>query len=451
MRHIIKTRFLTYFTIFTILVSGLIPVSASEIPSKTLGGLELKQSIEKDMTDNTISNDKITISNAEKQALNDNKILKQTIIKKDKNGNKKVAKYYAGAYINDDDSLVVQFTGDATKNNINDSIEDLSDSADVEIVKHSYNYILSQYEKDTAIMEKINNAVKNNSANDLEKAVSNNLVGIKLSQQNNCNIVVLKDVTKKAREEFFECFKDENVIFEKSSADEIVEHKTTIKPGVYFIVYIDGEPYYVGTVGARMSYGKADGSTIYGFLTAGHCVDYTGRLIYFYDGSKITKYGKVSLYKHSGCADAAFVKQTNTTNFSTSRYTAYSNSSGGTAQKYKACQNCAFAVLDYDVVEGATVYKCGAVTYLTKGKINSLSATGTSDGDSFKNLITATYKTKKGDSGSNVFTIHNSETHTYDVAGINMGTLGSDAVFTCLDRYDTYIINARDSDGFCQY
>ena len=68
MRHIIITRFLTSFIILTVLVSGLIPVSASEISSKTLGGLELKQSIEeeKDMIDYTISNAKISIERQEK-------------------------------------------------------------------------------------------------------------------------------------------------------------------------------------------------------------------------------------------------------------------------------------------------------------------------------------------------------------------------------------------------
>lgn len=458
MRHIIITRFLTSFIILTVLVSGLIPVSASEFSSKTLGGLELKQSIEeeKDMIDNTISKAKISISNTEKQALNDNELLYKTVATKDKKVKKKYADYFAGSYINDDKSLVVQFTKDAKKTEINECLKNLSDSADVEIVKYSYDDIKAQYKKDSDLMAELSDAVKNDTATDLEKSVSNNLVSVALSQKDNCNIIALKDVTEKSKNDFITCFRDENVIFKESKADEIIGSKTIVKPGSTFAIYRveNGKGYYYfgRSVGPRMSYDKSNGETIYGFLTAAHCVDKIGQLVYYKKGGDYVKYGKVSTYKNSGCADAAFIKQTNTTDFSTSRYTAYSNSTGGSAEKYKACQSCGYGAIDIDVVEGATIYKCGQTTYLTKGKVTNTKYSVTIGGIAHKDLVLTTCKCDFGDSGGVVFTIHNSNTYTYDVSGVSTAkTEDNELIFTSIERYDNYMMNKHNCDGFWQY
>ena len=81
-------------------------------------------------------------------------------------------------------------------------MKNLSDSADVEIVKYSYDDIKAQYKKDSDLMAELSDAVKNDTATDLEKSVSNNLVSVALSQKDNCNIIALKDVTEKSKNDF---------------------------------------------------------------------------------------------------------------------------------------------------------------------------------------------------------------------------------------------------------
>lgn len=453
MRHIIITRFLTSFIILTVLVSGLIPVSASEISSKTLGGLELKQSIEeeKDMIDYTISNAKISISNKEKQALDDNNNLYKLITSEDKKGRKKYAKYFAGSYINDDENLVVQLTQDVNVSEKNNIINNVSDSASVKIVEKSYENLLTQYNRISESMDRLSDSVKNNAATSLEASVSENLLGVSIDQKNNCIVITLKKVTDNTKKRFIEVFEEKDVQFKESSQKSIINEKTSVKPGASFAIYKSSAYYYGRSVGPRLAYQKSDGSTIYGFLTAAHCVDEKGQIIYYKAGEKYIKYGKVSLYKCSGCADAAFVKQTNTTDFTTSRYTAYSNSSGSKTEKYKACQNCAYAGLGCDIVQGATVYKCGRTTYLTKGKIDTFPTSFDYDGVHFKNFIEATYNSQGGDSGGVVFTIHSSTANTYDVAGVHRGRYGDNAVFTCLETYDEFVMNKNNCGGFYQY
>lgn len=334
-----KKKFLVLFVILAILTVSLIPASAIETSQEKYGGKELKQSIEndKEAVIDSITNAKTTISDEEKQALDDNKALYKAVVTKDKKGKSKYADFFAGSYIDDNENLVVQFTKDANQTEINNSMENVSDSADIEIVKYSYEDICSQHEKDSAIVGEISYAVKHNTATEQEKAVIENLISIGLSEKDNCNIVTLKKVTEKTKNDFINCVGDKNVIFKESNAKENIDCKTVIKPGSSFaICKTSGKTdiyYYGRSVGARMEYNKADGSTIYGFLTAGHCVDENGQLVYYKSGNNYVKFGKVSLYKYSGCADAAFLKHTNTTDFSTSRYTAYSNSKGGTTEK----------------------------------------------------------------------------------------------------------------------
>ena len=262
----------------------------------------------------------------------------------------------------------------------------------------------------------------------------------------------MKEVTK-TQKEFIEYFGDDSIVFEQAEDSEIVD-EYTVKPGSYFGTYLrtdsDGSKWYaIGkSVGPRLYYEKNDGSRIYGFMTAAHCVDGgKGQNVYFKVNGTYTKYGEVVKWKYSGCADAAFIKQTNTSAFTTSRYTAYSNSSGATSEKYKACQNCYYGCIGFELIEGATVYKCGKTTYLTKGKIKSLSVGYTINGSTFKNLVSATYASDNGDSGGIVFTIHNSNNNTYDVAGVHKGKYNGNAEFTSIDRYD----NLNSDFGYWQY
>ncbi len=344
MKHSINRKVkkvLIVLLMFIVIAVGNIPVYAIEEIQNKRGGEKLKlsliedQELQKEATANAV----ISISDEEEQALDDNNALMKAVVTKDKNVKNKYADYFAGTYINDDESLVVQFTKDAKKSEINECMENVSDSADVEIVKHSYDDIEAQYEKDSALMAELSKAVKNGTATVLEKSVSNNLISIALSQKDNCNIITLKEVTEKTKNDFITCFDDKNVTFKESKSDTIKKCKTTVKPGSSFAIYGEengeGYYYYGRSVGPRMSYDKANGDRIYGFLTAAHCVDKIGQLVYYKKDGKYVKYGKVSTYKNSGCADAAFVKQTNTTDFTTSKYTAYSNSKGKTTKNIK--------------------------------------------------------------------------------------------------------------------
>ncbi|MGN0489070.1 MAG: hypothetical protein ACI4HO_07410 [Ruminococcus sp.] len=445
---------LAVLIIFIIIAVGIIPASAIEETQNESGGAKLKLSLIEDqkLRKEAIANVDISVSDEEEQALDDNKALMKAVVTKDKKEKKEYADYFAGSYIDDDESLVVQFTRDAKKSEINECMENVSDSAEIEIVKYSYEDIKAQYEKDSDLMAELSDAVKNGTATDLQKSVSNNLVSIALSQEENCNIITLKEVTEKSKNDFITCFGDKNVIFKESKSEEISKCKTLVKPGSSFAIYKSGAYYYGRSVGPRLYYEKADGSTIYGFLTAAHCVDEMGQIVYYKKDGEYVKYGHVSSYKNSGCADAAFIKQTNTTDFSTSKYTAYSNSTGSKTEKYKACQNCTYAYLGLDVVEGATIYKCGKTTYLTKGKITNTEYSATIDGTSHKDLVLTTCNCDFGDSGGVVFTIHNSNTYTYDVAGVTTAKTGNgELIFTSLERYDEFMMEKHNCNGFYQY
>lgn len=419
-------------------------------------GVLLKQSINEDKGTirNNSTNANIVISNEEIKAFENNEQLMKIVEKKDKNGKKKHIDGFAGSYIGDDKTLVVQFTKKADEEVVDNCMNSLSSSAEVEFVNITYDELKAQHDKDSDTMARINKAVEDGSATDLEKTVSENLVGIALSQRRNCNIVTLKKVTEETKNNFISCFGDDNVIFEESRLGSIKECKTIVKPGSSFAIYQDGT-YYIGrSVGPRMCYDTSAGNTIYGFLTAAHCVDEMGQLVYYKKDGKYIKYGKVSTYKRSEFADAAFIKQTNNTDFSTSRYTKYSNSSGNTSEKYKACQNCAYGIIGHNIVEGGTIYKCGSKTYLTKGKVTNTSFSCTISGRSFKDLVSTTCKCDSGDSGGVVFTIHNSDKNTYDVSGVvTAKTLDGNnhLIFTSIERYDDYMMEKHDCDGFWQY
>ncbi len=431
------------------------PVNAENVS----GGRRLAKAVQqqKEKQQELYEKAMISISDEEKQALVDKEKLDKTVAKKDKQGNIQYAEYYAGAYINEEDNLVVQFTEDVTKEKVNEVAEQMSAETEIEKVDTSYEDLLLENEKINNKLEALAQAVLDGTATVEEKAVYENLNGVMLSQSENTNIVSMKQVNEETKGLFGKYFDAESVTFEEVKKSE-VEEQFTVNPGESFGIYTHtdakGQKWYdIGrSVGPRVYYERSDGSILYGFLTAAHCVkEGNGQEIYFNVGGTFIKYGKVVKWKYGGCADVAFVKQTNEEDFETSRYAAYSNKSGNTTYKYKACQSCWCATIGVDLVEGATVYKCGQMTYLTSGKIKSLSVStkDTSDGTVFRNMITATYNATSGDSGGVVFTVHNSNTYTYDVAGVHRGTMTDTgyAVFTSLERYDM----CNEDPGFYQY
>ncbi len=454
MKKLIK-NIVTLTAAFAI-VTNAIPISATEL-SRT-GGEELKNIVEQNNINNEYSMRQtiLSITEEEKQALNDNEELKHKVMFKNKNGKEKYANYYGGSYINDNDNLVIQFTKDVTKEEMNNVVDVVSDEAIIQKVEYSYDELLNEYYNLVAKLDMLMENIDNGIATDLEEKLGENVIGIGVSQKENANVVTLNDVSEESEKEFIEYFNESNVVFKKG--DKNIEYdSTTIRQGQRFIILENDNYYYIGSVGPRMVYTKADGSEVLGFLTAAHCVAGKGDNVYFYNSEGyITKFGTVTRYKYGGCADIAFVKQKNTEDFTISRYTAYSNKNGNTTAKYKTCHKCCYAESGIQLIEGATVYKCGAKTYLTKGKILHLDYTEASSEKEETRLthrMIADYDSAKGDSGGLVFTIHNSDTFTFDVAGVHNGTISSvGKFFTSIERYDEFVLDNNPEDiGFNQF
>lgn len=447
-----------------------------------------------------IENRTLDISKEEEQALEDNEKVMEQVIETDNISEDDIeyADYFGGTYIDDEDNLVVQVTKNATKTDRKEIDAAISDETKVETVGVSYADLLEAYNLDSDCMEKLCEKVQDGTASEEEKILSENLISIYVSQKRNANIVIMKEVTEELKELFYSYFGDKHVIFEK--AEEGSEPKftaTTLKAGnriyAYWGTTSQGKKCYgFGSLGPRVYYLKSDGSKVKGFLTAAHLVPRgKGSSVYInttgnYRDLSLKKIGVVARWKCKGVADVAFIKITNTKDFKTSRYTAYSGPGIYlTNEKYSACREHAYAYVD-EVVEGEMLYSCCYFSYLTKGKIMSKNCSFKMTSVSYVSLnptevlYTLPAMTLKklicidntnATSGSLLFRICDKKTKTFDILGIASGVgrlngipaesgvardykgfKGAGSFHTSIERYDEAIMELHPEDGgYYQY
>ncbi|MCR5691774.1 MAG: S1 family peptidase [Eubacterium sp.] len=144
----------------------------------------------------------------------------------------------------------------------------------------------------------------------------------------------------------------------------------------------------VSSIGCPAMYETKKGKKIYGFITCGHEKE-LGDWVYL--DAACTKYiGKVTKLKINSQVDAAFVRVTNDS-YKPSSKVLYQDASGQKGGVKIASQAKADA--------GTKVWKSGASTYLTKGKILDTNATTATNSGLYTGLYMTNLKAKAGDSG----------------------------------------------------
>lgn len=172
------------------------------------------------------------------------------------------------------------------------------------------------------------------------------------------------------------------------------------------------------------------GKKRYGFVTCGHGLA-TGDSVYI-DALCEKRIGKVIKRKFSGKVDASFVEVTNS-NYTPSRVVYYSDSVGKTSGSVTISTSYL-----YVWYTGFTVYKAGATTYLTSGKLvdyaYSTNVNTANEGTVvMKDLYRAKIKVGSGDSGGIFYTKDDGQ---YCALGITESVSGKYANFVKWNNID---------------
>ena len=149
-----------------------------------------------------------------------------------------------------------------------------------------------------------------------------------------------------------------------------------------------------------------------------------------YDANDTSKkIGKIVKKLDKGKVDAAFVKITNS-NYKVSRQVYYKDSKGN-----KGGPTITDDVYTYlaDGAIGMTVYKAGATTYLTKGKLVSDSFSYVYDNVNYKDFYGCSYNSYNGDSGGVVY-IYDEEGYQY--IGVHSARINGTRVATKWENID---------------
>lgn len=276
-----------------------------------------------------------------------------------------VEKEYAGAYIDDNNELVVNLT--TSSNKIKDIVQENTETQEVKFTKQKYTYdeLMSTYKK-------IGSAINNTKYAEVVSSFY-------LDEINNVVVVNISDLS------YVEDFKkdicnDKSIQF-KVESKKIVPTVTKLKPGGF--ISNSSCAYSIGWRGWRINNA---GNYTEGLVTAAHS-NKLNNIAYTSGGHK---FGKFVLRRYSGNMDAAFVQRTND-KFDVSNTIKFSGSS--LKAGYYVDGTCV----------GAQVYKVGMTTGLTTGKIISTSCSVTYDGKTFTDYVNASYKSDRGDSGGLVY------------------------------------------------
>lgn len=282
-----------------------------------------------------------------------------------------VEQKYAGAYIDDNNILVVNLTTSSER--IKDIVQENTEAQEVKFKKQAFTYdeLMESYRK-------IGNTIRNTKYADVVSSFY-------VDEINNAIVVDISDLS------YIDGFKQEvcdDECIEFNKADKKIAATTTnLKPGGY----IDNSTYCysIGWRGWRINNA---GNYTEGLVTAAHG-NKLKDIAYTYGGHV---FGKFVLRRYGGSLDAAFVQRTSD-KFDVSNTIKFSGSSLKAGYYVRSSSMCV----------GTKVYKVGMKTGLTTGKIVSANCTVTiKDGDNyntFTNYVRANYNSDSGDSGGLVY------------------------------------------------
>lgn len=371
------------------------------------------QKLEKMVRGQSLENSDLEeITQEEEQANEDYAEIMEVVSEETESGEMVYEDYYGGTYLDDEGKLVVQ-VADASPEEVKD-IENIANSdIIIEEVENSYEDLNEIYDKISNQFVSLTEQQMENGIEDLElDELTNNMTGVSIDETENTVIVFLQEVTEKAKVQFEKYYGNLGVVFEKGETEN--DNAEQIKLGR--AIYTSKSK--MGSVGMKAYYVNSKGEKVKGFVTAAHLFQGIGDPVYIMtSANKLKKIGKVTKWKYGGNMDAAFVKITNS-NYVPSRKVYYSDSRGTISDKYKLKS---YTYLSGTYV-GASLYKSGADTYLTKGRVTSTSKTIRSSDTKvvFKDLWQADYDCANGDSGGAVFDVQCSA-----IAGIHRGSSGT--------------------------
>ncbi len=333
-----------------------------------------------------IEEDKELVENRMESKENYKKVLKK-VQKKDDTYNR----HYSGSYLNDDQELVILTCGNDGK--LKQSIEKEcgEDEVILKKVDFSYNDIKKVYDEMTEHIGKLN-FVKATYIDEI-----NNSVVVCLDKYDKEKMDIIRSLVKEP--EMIK-FKLESGVEESAGKNVYPGQKISIGNYDY-------------SMGFRAYYESGNGN-VKGFVTAGHNTS-VGAKVYVYtsNGNRV-QVGVVKYRKFSGKTDACFVALTGD---NTASRKVYYNSDSNTdkAVGVNLCKDCLVIPEVGDIV-----YKAGATTYLTSGKILSVNYSVNYDGVVIKDLILTSCTAGKGDSGG---VLYEKYAGAYEQLGVQSGVL----------------------------
>ncbi|MGI6200563.1 MAG: hypothetical protein ACOYJA_07330 [Christensenellales bacterium] len=278
---------------------------------------------------------------------------------------------YSGSFINDSGNLVVLLTDNDEQ--ARQAILQAADEPNLLFQTAPYAYVdlLSS-------MEELRRCVSQKAS-----SVLSDVTCAEINEQDNRVKIGIVDLTPAKIQQFQqEVFDDPWVIFENAEGPVVLDATVMAGGGVT----IAGKRYSVG-------YPVKRGSQ-YGFLTSAHGTATVGQFVKYGD----TSIGIVRARQFSGSVDASFVEITNSSWSASYMIQCTSN----TLRKNYALP-----------AQGTYIYKCGAATGKSYGKVSSNNFYSTTSG--LTNLTLTTYLADEGDSGGIVYTTSN------DICGIHHG------------------------------
>ena len=337
--------------------------------------------------DETNSKNEMVISDEEANALENYEELEEAIEE-----NQELESHYSGAYINNNDELVVVLEKDCGEEIVED-VEKIDDDIEIKYAQYTLEELEHAKEDLTKVMEN-------------KKELFDFVNAIYIDEMNNCIVIDIIDISDE-KIEFIKKYisRDVHIAFNGVEKSDIVSGEATALKGGQAIYVRNGGSVGRGSIGFRA---KTSDGKYYGFVTAGHVGKYLGQKVYADKACK-KLIGTVIRRQQSGSVDAAFVRITNS-NYTMSNGIYYKNVN----------LNSSVA----NPVQGATVYKSGSSTGWTSGKVKYTNCNVKIDNRSFTNLAKADYASKSGDSGGTVYEPFYALKSPYTAVGIHVASGG---------------------------
>lgn len=299
--------------------------------------------------------------------------------------------YYGGAFLNDENQLVVYVT--TSDESILSAFSDASDGAIILPAEFTLEELNDVYDDLTATISELNSCeplVPMQANTEDSSSYLADVRGWTLYQHLNRIVVKINQLNDDKEEFFLSLFDDvspDMFVFVESSG---VTPTETVRPGSQLWSSSTTSPTFNQSAGFRGYRVDESGSRIYGFTAAGH-----GPKSYLYrNGTKVgTLYDSV----YTGSYDSAFYDVASNTTLT--NQTAYSDTEGGSDSVVTLSTNFSLPSL-----EGKTIAKVGGKTFYTTGTVLSVNDSWVdSDGVTHSGFIETTALNLHGDSGGCAF------------------------------------------------